>query len=145
MGKTNGEHESLKNDWVLEEMIKIALEDEMTGREKYRRLARMAMRERDRKMIFAIADEEGCHEKMLRRLYRELYGRPVSKVRPRKEKIGSFTDGIRKSIAGEYESVGFYRELLGKFTEESMKKCIRSIMADEQRHGQVLEGVLENR
>lgn len=145
MGKTNGEHESLRGDWVLEEMIKVALEDEVTDREKYRQLARMATRERDRKRIFAIADEEGCHEKILRGLYRELYGRSAPRVKPPRVKIGSFPDGIRKAIVSEYEGVGFYRELLGRLPKESMKDRIRSIMADEQRHGQILECILENR
>ena len=37
MGKTNGEHEFLRGDWVLEEMIKVALEtnyEKSTGKRK---------------------------------------------------------------------------------------------------------------
>ena len=52
---------------------------------------------------------------------------------------------IGKSIVSEYEGVLFYRELLGHLDREDYKTLIRQIMADEQRHGQMLEGIFERR
>ena len=73
MGKARTEYDFLRGDWVLEEMLKVAMEDEKADREKYRRLARMAEKERDRKILFSIADDEGRHLKLLRVLFRRMY------------------------------------------------------------------------
>lgn len=145
MGKARTEYDLLRSDWVLEEMLKVAMEDEKADREKYRRLARMAEKERDRKILFSIADDEGRHLKLLQVLFRKLYGKCAPKPRVPGQHIGGFKEMIGKSIVSEYEGVLFYRELLGHLDREEYKTLIRQIMADEQRHGQMLEGIFERR
>lgn len=145
MGKAKTEYDFLRGDWVLEEMLKVAMEDEKADREKYRRLARMAEKERDRKILFSIADDEGRHLKLLQTLFRKLYGKVAPKLHVSSQRIGGFKETIGKSIVGEYEGVLFYRELLGHLDCEELKTVIRQIMSDEQRHGQMLEGIFESR
>ncbi|MGM9566904.1 MAG: ferritin family protein [Clostridia bacterium] len=145
MGKARTEYDLLRSDWVLEEMLKVAMEDEKADREKYRRLARMAEKERDRKILFSIADDEGRHLKLLQILFRKLYGKSAPKPHIPSQRFGGFKEMIGKSIVSEHEGVLFYRELLGHLDREDYKTLIRQIMADEQRHGQMLEGIFERR
>ena len=145
MGKARTEYDFLRGDWVLEEMLKVAMEDEKADREKYRRLARMAEKERDRKILFSIADDEGRHLKLLRVLFRRLYGKNAPEPKVPRRRLGGFKETIGKSIVSEYEGVLFYRELLGYLDREEYKTVIREIMADEQRHEQLLEGIFERR
>lgn len=143
MGKCKDKNDFPEGDWVLEEMLKVAMEDEKRDRGKYRRLAKMAERERDARKLYAIADDEGNHLKALEFLYTTLFGRRPPKIDVHPEKIDNFTETIRKSIVSEYEGASFYRELLGRLSCEEFKSIIRRIMADEQRHAQILETILE--
>ena len=143
MGKGKARNNFPEGDWVLEEMLKVAMEDEKRDREKYRRLAKMAGKERDAKKLFAIADDEENHLKSLQFIYTTLYGRKPPKVEFRSERINGFSETIRKSIVSEYEGAAFYRELLGRLSSEEFKAIIRRIMADEQRHAQIPEEMLE--
>lgn len=145
MGKTKAEYDFLRGDWVLEEMLKVAMDDEKADREKYRRLARMAEKERDRKTLFSIADDEGNHLKLLQMMFRKLYGKNAPKSHGANPRPGGFKEMIGKSIVSEHEGVLFYQDVLGHLSCEELKTVIRQIMADEQRHGQLLEGIFERR
>lgn len=145
MGKAITENDFLRGDWVLEEMLKVAMEDEKADREKYRRLARMATREKDREMIFSVADDEGRHLKSLQVIYRRLYGKNAPKPSAPTQRLGGFKETVGKSIVSEYEGALFYRELLGYLEHEEYKNAVRRIMDDEQRHRQMLEHLFEVR
>lgn len=143
MGKGMAGNDFPRGDWVLEEMLKVAMEDEKSDREKYRRLAKMADREKDARKLYGIADDEANHLKALQFLYGTLFGRRPPRVEIQPVKISNFTETIRKSIVSEYEGTAFYREILNRLCCEEFKSIIRRIMADEQRHAQILESILE--
>lgn len=133
----------IQNDWVLEEMMKVAMEDEKADVEKYRRLAKSAKKEKDQKLLFALADEERRHLKALQYLFHTFFGKDAGEPHYRGEHNGGFTETIGKSIVSEYGAVSFYREILNRIPDDRLRTPIRQIMADEQQHAQILEGIME--
>ncbi|MBR5329601.1 MAG: ferritin-like domain-containing protein [Firmicutes bacterium] len=133
----------LRDDWILEEMMKVAIEDEKCDMEKYRRLARNAKKEHDQKLLFSIADEERRHRKALQFLFHSFFGKDVETAHCKGDHYGDFMEAIRKSIVSEYGAVAFYREILNRIPDDRMRTPIRQIMADEQKHAQILEGIME--
>lgn len=134
----------LQNDWILEEMMKVAMEDEKNDAEKYRRLAKSAKKEKDRDVLFSIADDERRHLKALQYLYHTFFGKePEEPHRRNDPHRDSFAEAIRKSIVSEYAGVSFYREIMHRIPDDRLRMPIRKIMADEQKHAQMLEGLLE--
>ena len=59
----------VSEDWILEEMLKVAMEDECSDHEKYRRLSEMAKKTQDRKLLGEISEDEKRHRKVLQYLY----------------------------------------------------------------------------
>lgn len=134
----------LQSDWILEEMMKVAMEDEKSDAEKYRHLAKSAKKEKDRSVLFAIADEERRHRKALQYLYHTFFGKEAEESHRRNDPHrDSFAEAIRKSIVSEYAGVSFYREIMHRIPDDRLRTPIRKIMADEQKHAQILEGLLE--
>ncbi|MEE0775468.1 MAG: ferritin-like domain-containing protein [Bacillota bacterium] len=129
-------------EWVLEEMLKVAMEDEKNDHIKYTKIAKMARRERDRAKLFQIADDERRHRRMLMGLYKNLYGNRHIKLQERPQKLYRFDEAVGKAIISEYEGIAFYREILGRIPCEEMKNIIRKIMEDEQSHACILEDML---
>ncbi len=142
MGKNKCSHDLPESEWVLREMLKVAMEDEKNANVGYRRLAREANYYRDRKRLFAIADDEGRHFRLLSYIYKGLFGGPVPKVRVFPKRIHRFDVEVGKAIADEYDAAEFYKEILGKLQCEEYKNIIRSIIADELNHARILENML---
>lgn len=142
MGKKKCSQNLTDTEWVLREMLKVVLEDEKNANVFYRRLAKEANYCRDRKKIFAIADDEARHFRLLSYIYKGLYGGPVPKVRVYIEHIHRFDLTVGRAIADEYEAVELYKEILSKLHCEEYKNIIRSIIADEHRHARTLEDML---
>ena len=141
MGKKNYIPEG---EWVLEEMLKVAMEDEKNDWLKYRKIAKSAKREKDREKIFKIADDERSHLKKILYIYKRLYGTKKIKLHAIAPKEFPFDIAIGKAIATEYQGIAFYREILGRLPCDDVKEMVRSIMADEQRHGRELEDILNH-
>ena len=142
MGKKKSNANLPESEWVLREMLKVAREDEKNANAMYRRLAREANYYKDRKRIFAIADDEARHFRLLSHIYKGLFGGPVPKMRVFPKKLHRFDVAVGKAIADEYDAVAFYKEILAKLQCEEYKNIIRSIIADEQNHAHVLEDML---
>lgn len=142
MDKRNRE---VQQDWILEEMMKVAMEDERADVEKYRRLAKNAKKERDQKQLFAIADEERRHLRVLQYLFHTFFDKEAAEPHRRSDSSGGFIESLGKSIVNEYGAVSFYREILCRIPDDRMRMPIRQIMADEQRHAQILEGIMEHK
>ncbi|MDO4542488.1 MAG: ferritin-like domain-containing protein [Bacillota bacterium] len=141
MGKKNY---ILEGEWVLEEMLKVAMEDEKNDWLKYRKIAKMAKRERDRERIFKISDDERRHLKKLIFIYKRLFGTEKIKLHAVAPKEYPFDIAVGKAIATEYQGIAFYKEILSRLSCEDMKEMIRAIMADEQRHARELEDILNH-
>lgn len=134
----------LQCDWILEEMMKVAMEDEKNDAEKYRRLAKSARKEKDRDILFSLVEEEKRHLKALQYLFHTFFGKePEEPHRRNDSHRGGFTETLGKSIVGEYGAVSFYREIMHRIPDDRLRTPIRKIMADEQKHAQILEGLLE--
>ncbi|HIZ76527.1 MAG TPA: ferritin-like domain-containing protein [Firmicutes bacterium] len=129
-------------EWVLEEMLKVAMEDEKNDHIKYLKIAKMARRQRDKEKLLAIADDERRHRRWLMAIYKNLYGNRRLNLQERPKKLYRFDEAIGKSVIAEYEGIAFYREILGRIPCEEMKNVIRRIMEDEQRHACILEDML---
>lgn len=142
MGKSKKPKLKADGEWILEEMLKVAMEDELNDHIKYKRLAKMAKNGKDRHALFEIADDEARHLKLFEHIYKKLYGKKHPKLKPRPRKIYRFDETVGRSIADEYEVISFYREILCRLGCEEFKTVLRSIMAAEQRHAQVLENML---
>ena len=135
----------VSEDWILEEMLKVAMEDECSDHEKYRRLSEMANKTQDRKLLSEISEDEKRHRKVLQYLYHTLFGKDHHCSRGHGERLGGFRESVGKSVVNEYSGISFYREILNRIPDERVRMPIRRIMADEQRHAQILEGMLEYR
>lgn len=131
-----------EGEWVLEEMLKVAMEDEKNDWLKYRKMAKSAKRERDRERIYKIADDEKVHLKKVLYIYKRLFGTEKIKLHAIPPKDYPFNIAVGKAIASEYQGIAFYREILGRLKCEDLKDMIRAIMSDEQRHGCELEDIL---
>lgn len=143
MGK-KANNPATDGEWVLEEMLKVAMEDELNDHAKYRRLGKMAKNRGDRQRLFEIADDEARHYKLLTHIYKKMHGGKSTqhKGKGHAYKIHRFDAAIGKSIAAEYETIAFQREILCRLDCEEFKTVLRSIMAAEQRHAQILENML---
>ncbi|MEG0874365.1 MAG: ferritin-like domain-containing protein [Clostridiales bacterium] len=141
MGKKNYIPEG---EWVLQEMLKVAMEDEKNDWLKYRKIAKMAKKEKDREKIFKIADEEKGHLRKILYIYKRLYGGDDLKLHAITPKTYSFDIALGKAIATEYQGLAFYREVLGRIPCDELKKIIRTIMAEEQNHAIILENILNH-
>lgn len=141
MGKKNYIPEG---EWVLEEMLKVAMEDEKNDWLKYRKIAKGAKREKDRERIFKIADDERGHLKKLIYIYKRLFGTGKLKLHAVAPKEYPFDIAVGKAIATEYQGIAFYKEILSRMPCDDLKEMIRAIMADEQRHGRELEDILNH-
>lgn len=135
--------QEFQKDWILQEMMKVAIEDEKRDTEKYRRLAKIAKKDHDQKLLYCIADEERRHRKALQFLYHSFFGKDAEGLTFHGEHYGDFMEAVRKSIVDEYGAVAFYREILNRIPDDRMRMPIRQIMADEQKHAQILEGIME--
>lgn len=135
----------MQKDWILEEMMKVAIEDEKADVEKYRRLGGKAKREKDQKLLFAIAEEERRHLRALQYLFHTFFGKDAAEPHCRNDFHGRFGETLGKSIVSEYSAVSFYREILCRIPDDRMRMPIRQIMADEQKHAQILEGIMEHK
>lgn len=131
--------------WLLEELIKVAIADEKAARERYRKLASMAKKEKDKKLLCDISRDKKGHLKALRCLYHALFGKEPHETEPCGERFGRFAETIGKSIVSEYRGISFYREILGRIEDDSMRMPVRRIMADKQRHAEILEGMLDHK
>ena len=142
MGKSKCNQGLPDGEWVLREMLKVAMEDEKNANVQYRRLAREANYFKNRKRLFAIADDEARHFRLLSHIYRGLFGGPIPKVRVYPQRIERFDVAVAKAIADEYDAIRFYKEILAKLSCDEYKNIVRSIIADEQRHAHILEDML---
>lgn len=126
-------------------MLKVAMEDERSDCEKYRRLAGMARKTADQKLLHEISEDEKRHGKALQYLYHTLFGKEYRCSRGHGEHLAGFREAVGRSVVNEYAGISFYREILNRIADDRVKMPIRKIMADEQRHAQTLEGMLEYR
>lgn len=135
--------QEMHRDWILEEMMKVAMEDERADAEKYRHLGKNAKRENDGRLLLVMAEEERRHLRALQYLFHTFFDKDAPEPHRRSDPVGGFRETLEKSIVNEYSSVSFYRELLCRIPDDRLRMPIRRIMADEQKHAQILEGIME--
>ena len=128
--------------WILAEMLKVAMEDEKRAYLRCRILAKMARNEKDRRQLFAIADDEKRHLRLLSHMFHVLFGKQPPAVRVRAPKLGRFDEEIGRAIIDAYESIAFYREIEERLDCEKYQDILHTIMAQEQDHSELLEHIL---
>lgn len=132
-----------EREWILEEMLKVAMEDEKNLWLRYRKLAKMAKIDKDREMLYKIADEEKAHLRQWLYIYKRIFGIKKIKLHGVEAKVYRFDIAIGKSITAEYEGLAFYKEILNRLPCEETKNILRKIMSDEQNHAAVLEAMMK--
>ncbi len=90
----------------------------------------------------ALAREELEHAELTARLILQLGGTPNADfiiLNP----ADSVRDMVKKQLEGEKRVIGIYAEALKKAEDEEIRVILRRLLADEQGHQKMLDGVLE--
>ena len=140
------------------DMFDFAIQMERDGYEWYSRSARSVQDVAARRMLESLADDEKRHEQIVTQLKADrldvLEGQPLAGVRNVFQGLVDVGRGfddendelssvLKKGIEIENKSVVLYRDLAGRATDRNRQRVWQSLMAEEQRHEQLLTLALE--
>lgn len=117
-------------------MIKSSIEGEKEDEMFYDYLIKEAPTEEQRDIIGSIRDDERKHNKMYRKIYKDITGEDVVIKEDEKfNKPKSYIEGVEKALFGELHAVEKYRKILREFPPYSIyRDMVFEIITDEIKH-----------
>lgn len=122
------------NKYVME-LIKDAINDEMSTYKFYSELANSIRDIDDKKILEQISLDEQKHKKMFEDIYKKLANDNYTPENINYQEISPIlSDNITKSIEGELNTVEAYRPILFSLENSQFKNYLIEIITDEQNH-----------
>ncbi len=84
--------------------------------------------------IESIREDEMSHNKMFKKMYKQLTGIDASPVEEEFIPPGNFTEGILKALNGELNAVKRYRQIMNGMPNLYFRDHVFNILTDELRH-----------
>ena len=110
-----------------------AINGEYSAIQCYEKIAKMATKEKQRKQILEIREDEKKHYHQFVRIYTSLTGRqPQPKIT--EECPNTYVKGLEFALVDEQETVDFYLDIADEATDPYIKEVFRRAAADEQNH-----------
>ena len=113
-----------------------AIRDEAQDEFFYRQLAEIAPNSETKALLIGIANQEKLHNRLFRRLYRQLTGGdPQALPISHQKRPSSYEAGVEQAIMGEIHAVEFYRQIHTELPAGSTyRDVLFEIMTDEINH-----------
>jgi len=85
--------------------------------------------------IISIREDEISHNKMFKKMYKQLTGMDAKPVEEEFVPPENFVEGILKALNGELNAVKRYREIMNGMPNLYFRDKVFNILTDELRHG----------
>ena len=126
----------------VEEMLRIAVEDEESEASAYYRLASLAEYDEIRAVLRSIAEDSLVHAEVLRGLLRAL-----ERIRSMRGKIsrgrGNLLKELRAHLSIEILAGAEYSDLKNRVDIGSMRAVLEAIEREEEKHARIVRRLLE--
>ena len=126
----------------VEEMLRIAVEDEESEASAYYRLASLAEDDEIRAVLRSIAEDSLVHAEVLRGLLRAL-----ERIRSMRGKIsrgrGNLLKELRAHLSIEILAGAEYSDLKNRVDVGSMRAVLEAIEREEEKHARIVRRLLE--
>ncbi|MGI5874705.1 MAG: hypothetical protein ACOX8R_08635 [Bacillota bacterium] len=134
-----------KEEPVVREMLKAAARAADEEWQTCRALAKKARKEKDRCLLYLLADEKKRCRKTLKRMYFYLFRRELPHDIPKVILKGGFKENLVKAMMKAKENARFYEETASRLRDDSARRVLLGLAEEEERCARRQEEILNAR